>query len=357
MKIQEKIFWGLSLATSVLALACSSTEDTNAGIGGYNNPQGIAAAGTAGLNPSAPGQGGITTAAAGGTTGTVAQAGAGGATPKAGAGGTKTGGAGGIAGRAGTGGKAGKGGASGKSGAGGKGGTGGTAGRGECPKSTLTGDQVVFLGDSYLATLTSQIAPNLEALWQKDGSPAYSANPRWYQVVGTTMSQIVDQYTQAKNDNPNIKLVIMDGGGNDALILNQSCLSSAPPGNASCVETMDNIHKLHKQLLEQQEKDGVEHVVFFSYPHTPDTMTYPPYTKPAGNDTSDYDLPLSIATCEGSPICNYVWLGEAAGEKIGSGYEEQGLIGPDGVHPSEKGSQVFAEYIWKKMKENCIAWK
>src|SRR5687768_2745549 len=83
---------------------------------------------------------------------------------------------------------------------GGTGGTGGGAGSGgnACPRSSVRGNQVVFIGDSFLAAPTSNIAPELEALWQAAGSPGYSATPRYHQLVATNMAQIAGQYDAAR---------------------------------------------------------------------------------------------------------------------------------------------------------------
>lgn len=222
-----------------------------------------------------------------------------------------------------------------------------------CPSSSVTGDQVVFIGDSFLAAPTSEIAPRLEMLWQRDGSLGYSASPRYHQLVGTTMAQIAAQYDAAHAADPDIKVVIADGGGNNVLINDRSCLTQAPPANAGCTKTITDALAIADTTMGKMEADGVLHLVFFFYPHEPTQGLYQG-TAPAINDTLDYTEPLARGTCERHPICLFVSLREATGDAPGSGYTERGYINPNDVHPSPQGSQFFAEAIWSAMKAECI---
>ena len=224
---------------------------------------------------------------------------------------------------------------------------------GTCPRSSVNGAQVVFIGDSFLAAPTSAIAPNLERLWQAAGSSGYSAAPRYHQFVGTNMAQIAQQYSAARAANPDIKVVIANGGGNDVLVLDRSCLAQAPPANVGCTNTINNALGVAERLLTQMTSDGVQHVVFFFYPHEP-TFGIFQGNAPAINASLDYAEPRARQVCERHPICTFVSLRDATGDAPGSGYTERGLINPLDVHPSAQGSQFFAEVIWEKMKARCI---
>ncbi|HMJ14431.1 MAG TPA: SGNH/GDSL hydrolase family protein [Polyangiaceae bacterium] len=238
---------------------------------------------------------------------------------------------------------------------GGTGGAGGGAGSGgnTCPRSSVNGSQVVFVGDSFLAAPTSNIAPELERLWQAAGSAGYSPTPRYHQFVATNMAQIAGQYDAARAANPDIKVVIANGGGNDVLILDRSCLTQAPPGNAGCTTTINNSLATAGRMLTKMVSDGVQNVVFFFYPHEPTSGIFQG-NAPAINATLDYAEPLARQVCERHPICTFVSLREATGDAPGSGYTERGLINPLDVHPSAKGSQFFAQAIWNAMKSRCI---
>jgi hypothetical protein len=223
-----------------------------------------------------------------------------------------------------------------------------------CPSSTVTPSEVVFIGDSFIAEPTSDIAIDLESTWHSAGSPGYSASPRYYQLVGTDMSQIAGQYTTAHNDNPDIKVVIGDGGGNDVLVDDRSCLTQAPPANAQCTATVDNAISLADKTISRMEADGVQHFIYFFYPHEPTTGLFQG-TAPAINDSLDYAEPLARAMCEKHPICTFVSFREAMGEAPGSGYvDPDGYIKPLDVHPSTAGSQFFTGALWDAMKEHCV---
>lgn len=300
-----------------------------------------------------------------GTSGGTMAAGVGGAGGTGGAGANAAGGAGGGGGMmvdaADAGGTAASGGSGGSSGDG----TAGTMltdagaedasdGAAECVKGTVDGSQVIFIGDSFLAAPTSNIAYELEALMMASGSTAYSETPRFRQLVGTTMEQIVAQYDTEHELDPDIKVVIANGGGNDVLVTDRSCLLEAPPENAGCAATIENALQHARALMEKAQAHGVEHIVYFFYPHEPTAALFQG-DAPAINDSLDYAEPMARAICEDSPICTFVSLSEAAGDSPGSGYVDRGYHDLDGTHPSPAGSKFFAAAIWAEMAERCIA--
>jgi len=200
-----------------------------------------------------------------------------------------------------------------QAGAGGGGGTaagsgGGSADAGEpapCVRGAVSGSQLVFIGDSFIAAPTSNIAYELEALMMQAGSSAYSTTPRFRQVVGATMAAISMQYDTEHGLDPDIKVVVGNGGGNDVLVTDRSCLTQAPPANAGCAATVKNAVDGAAALLAKAEADGVEHFVYFFYPHEPLAGLYQGVA-PAINDSLDYAEPMARAVCESSPICTFV---------------------------------------------------
>ena len=99
----------------------------------------------------------------------------------------------------------------------------------------------VMIGDSYLDANFGNVGANIVADSQMAGVLPAGTKYREYYLAGAAMNNgaltlnIPYQYeTSAKGDvavpNPkDIKLVIMDGGGNDVLIDQQSCLTDATP--------------------------------------------------------------------------------------------------------------------------------
>ena len=168
---------------------------------------------------------------------------------------------------------------------------------------------------------------------------------RNYAVSGTSMGngQIPSQYTTtAKTVSKDIKVVIMDGGGNDVLILNPACLSAKPAAsNASCVMTVDNALNTGKTLFQQMAADGVTDVVYFFYPAVPAVT----------GDILEYSQPKVLDMCNSltMPRCHFVSTREAFAGKNAQ------YIGIDGIHPTAAGAQVIADLIWDTMQKNCIA--
>jgi hypothetical protein len=162
------------------------------------------------------------------------------------------------------------------------------------------------------------------------------------------MAQILNQYTTAHSQHPVIDTVIMDGGGNDVLLGDRSCLTQAPPANTGCATTVQNVVQEAKTGLAQMAADGVKHIVFFFYPHVETTGL----SGPAANQTLDYAYPLAKAACETQSICVFVdlrpaWPGDP------SMYIDP-LLGAN-VHPNELGSQLIVDNaIWPAMQAGCV---
>jgi lysophospholipase L1-like esterase len=153
--------------------------------------------------------------------------------------------------------------------------------------------------------------------------------------------QIPGQYTTtAKQADPNINTVIMTGGGNDILIGNASCLGNPPPGNASCVTTVNNAAAAADTLLAQMQTDGVKYVVYYFYPRI---------TLSGGAANVDYAFPFIKAVCDkytGAMKCFFV--------DTRPPFEGQSWFS-DGIHPNDAGQKAIADLVWAAMKNNCIA--
>jgi lysophospholipase L1-like esterase len=230
---------------------------------------------------------------------------------------------------------------------GGAGGNGGSGG-GTCQTGTIAASQVVLIGDSYLAQPGNNIQYYLENLARAAGALEEGESYRPYYAGGTSMGngQIPAQFDTAKAADPDIKLVIMTGGGNDILIGNRACLTDPAPQNESCVTTVDNSLAAAAELYQNMAASGVEDVVYFSYPHLPTGFL----TGPAANEMLDYSYPRVQEACDSltAPDCHFIDTRPA--------FEgNASLIGPDGVHPTPAGSEVIANLIWDVMQDNCLA--
>jgi lysophospholipase L1-like esterase len=218
-----------------------------------------------------------------------------------------------------------------------------------CTKSITKPSQLVYLGDSYLAWGTSTIVQRIEGHLMTEGSAAYSLTPRRYDYDGANMAQIVAQYTTAYMADPDIDTIIMDGGGNDVLLGDRSCLTQAPPANTGCAATIANVISEAKSTLKTMVANGTKHVVFFFYPHVDTTGL----SGPAANDTLDYAYPLAKGACDTQPECIFVDT-RASWGNMQAQYIDP-LLGAN-VHPNDAGSQAIVDQaIWPAMVAGCVA--
>lgn len=222
-----------------------------------------------------------------------------------------------------------------------------------CVRGATAADEVVMVGDSFF-----HITEIPQRIWTKAraaGSLGENETYRHYYLSGAMMAAmafatpIPEQYEQARTADPNITYVVMNGGGNDVLIGDRSCLLEAPPGNAACAATIDNAIATTKTLFARMASDGVEQIVFTFYPHMP-TFGLFQGNAPAINDTIDYAEIRARQACEESvsPPCTFVSTIAAF-----EGHPE--YLNPGDVHASPAGSEVAADLIWNTMVDHCIA--
>jgi hypothetical protein len=134
------------------------------------------------------------------------------------------------------------------------------------------GSDVIAIGDSWMNLMaTSGIQFSLKT--------ASGQNYRSYGVPGTCLMAghcllpgdlIPSQYTAAKAENPNIKTVVMTGGGNDILQdLNLGLLGGCSDANIDvtpgCKARIDEISGRLKELWAEMAMDGVRDVVVVGY--------------------------------------------------------------------------------------------
>ena len=110
------------------------------------------------------------------------------------------------------------------------------------------GKDVITIGDSWMSLIGTGIQ---QSLVKVSGQPY-----RTYGVAGTQLlnGQIPGQYANAKRADPDIKTVVMTGGGNDIL------LTGADPKTQ-----IEKIAKRLDELWAEMGKDGVLDVVYVEY--------------------------------------------------------------------------------------------
>jgi hypothetical protein len=243
-----------------------------------------------------------------------------------------------------------------------------------CVKGHVTPNEVVMLGDSYLDAPWGNVGPTImmkaNAMYRHYYIGAASLawgnpNTQFYIPYQFDPMALTDPAVQNPAD---IKVVIMDGGGNDVLIGNTSCETTAPPGNTSCVTTIQTAIGEARTEMQQMAQKGVKWVVYFFYPHL-DTAGGGILSTPAPtvNDTLDYAYPLAEQMCCGtsftSSAANYSCSGQpVAGLNcvfIDTRPAFEGhladYIKSDKVHPTQAGADVITDLIWSQMQNHCIA--
>lgn len=294
---------------------------------------------TAGTGPNggsvATGGGGAAAAAgAGGAAGGGAGMSAGGSSGGSGSGGTPTGGASG-GGQGGSASGSGSGGASGSAGAGGSTPTGGTSGSGgsgpgACVKGSTKGNEVLFIGESFVAASsipeeTTKLAIAAGSLKAGESYVDKSVSGTW--IGNGAGNSIPNQY---KNNSNGVRFVLMNGGGND-------CWQGGKESDRT------NALNAATQLFKDMQAKGVEKVVYFFYPD--------PIGASFASLTSCLNLlrPAMKTLCDGlgAPKCYWVDLREAW-----NGHPE---YTSDGIHVAGPGNVPTATAIFESMQKNCVA--
>ncbi len=212
------------------------------------------------------------------------------------------------------------------------------AGNGTCPDSNVAGNEVLILGDMFIAQ-DHQLTAYLEQMARQAGTLQSGERFRDYSSLLDNALALVDtgianQYAKGQAEGTS-KVVILCGGGAD--VLGGTC---ANPPDANCQSLVDAAAAAD-QLLVQMASDGIENVVWFMYPDPTDATL---------RAKMDLLRPKLQTVCENSPAhCRWVDLRPTF---IGL-YAE--YIRADGMTPTAAGAQASAAAIWEAMQQNCVA--
>lgn len=138
------------------------------------------------------------------------------------------------------------------------GGAGGSMEPAACMKGTVEATEVVFIGESFIAA-TGAIPRFTTQLAREAGAIGMNESYRSFAVSGTqlTTGAIPMQYQNARREAA-VKVVLMDGGGND-LLIGSRCTNGF---DAACKQVVDVVVDLFAEF----KTDGVTDVVYFFYP-------------------------------------------------------------------------------------------
>ena len=203
------------------------------------------------------------------------------------------------------------------------------------------GKDVITIGDSFM---NLSVGSGIEFSLDKISPTKY----RHYGVPGTQLlnGQIPSQYTAAKAANPDIKTVLMTGGGNDIILDffgNLVACSGAKTEadlKPACTAALDKISAGADKMFAEMAADGVKDIVYIGY-------GYPTLNELGG--TIERTKRIQAEKCvDNSPTlgvrCHFI---DPSKELIG-------LISADGIHPTVAGYDVIAKMVWKRMMDEGV---
>jgi len=305
----------------ILALGACAAESEGEG----QNNIGMGAQGGVGAGAGGMAGGVGAPAGMGGAAGMMTVGGAGGM-GTAGVGGMGTAGSGGVGGMV-AGGVGGEGGAMTTGGGGGMGGGGGVPMEWE-DKGMGDGSDIITIGDSYMNYGANGVEISLERISGRDY--------RNYAVAGTMVLDgvIPRQFTSAVAANPNIKTVVMTGGGNDILLGNIFCTISWAE---SCNQTVRDVADALAELRADMAAAGVEDVVLVSYGYPTNTVVRP------GLELAR-ELAMTMCVPGAMPRCHFV-------DPV---VQLEGKLGGDGIHPTPEGYDILGQMTWDLMEDRGL---
>jgi hypothetical protein len=192
-----------------------------------------------------------------------------------------------------------------------------------CEKGKLMGSEVIIMGDSFYA-LSGQIQRNLETLARTAGAPApYRA----FAVTGATLrgsGQIPGQYDRALRGGP-VKLVIMDGGGNDQY-------------TSYCTQCPGIVDQLFSHMAE----NGTTDVLYTFYPDPGNPIgsaSFKPFHDMLRLTIREACVKQTALRCHFLDLRPFWMAGDTS----------------DGLHPTASGARHVADAIWAFMQKDCLA--
>lgn len=185
------------------------------------------------------------------------------------------------------------------------------------------GRDVITIGDSWMSLLTTGIQQSLV----KASGQRY----RTYGVAGTRLlnGQIPNQYARAKREDPDIKTVVMTGGGNDLLLTGagNDCETAGP----QCRAQIDKVADRLVEFWAEMARDGVKDVIYVEY------------SRGGASEASvNYGTSKIRPLCEAAPVdCH--WVDSDA-------IINRALRG-DGIHPTDASYDKLGRAIYQLMQD------
>jgi hypothetical protein len=195
-----------------------------------------------------------------------------------------------------------------------------------CPHAQVSASQVVWIGDSWVTIPGNQhtgvrdLARAAGAIGPGDDYTIDAAN-------GALIGQIAVQYTSQEATAIKAKVLIMDGGTLDTIMMDTSA-------------TVTSVANTFTQLLSTVADDGtVTAIIYFLMPELPNIPGVAALR------------PLLQQACTQSTVpCFFLDL-----QPLWVGHPEYTDTASGGIFPTDAGGTVIADAIWGLMQSNCIA--
>ena len=214
---------------------------------------------------------------------------------------------------------------------------------------------MLLVGDSYM-NWVSHTFPD-------DMANAAGQTFRLYAIGGYAMGSggiglIGSELDTAIADDPDFKVVVMTGGGNDILVPDATwpgggdCkMRTDSPTLKVCQDIVQTALDAAEDLMMRAADAGVKDTIYFFYPHVPEgTLIGGAFP----NQILDYALPKVEQLCKdaetltgGRMVCHFVNT-----IPLFEGHPE--LFAPTDIHENAMGSKVIADALWEKMVDECV---
>lgn len=203
---------------------------------------------------------------------------------------------------------------------------------------------VIIIGDS-IYDLDAYIHKHLKALTGKSYKD--------YSRSGDSIAYITKQYNKAISNNPKVRTIIMDAGGNDILMdvyWSQACQSSTMTVSSSCKSYLNGVLDDIEDLWVDMDSDGIGAIVHTGYYYIKNGVaTVLLYGGTRLNGAVKYaDEQLAIGAGISPAECFFI---DPRSKFSG---KESTYIKSDGIHPSDLGGSVMANLIYNLMVSKGI---